>query len=117
MVVELGRVLAAIVAVLGAAVLLAASANVLVPELASDAAVRIALGICGVGFVIIALAYAREGYYEQMAGHTLASAGFLVVAIDGDGPIAWLGIGLLGIGGSLLLQDAILRSGRSGTSV
>ncbi len=111
------RALVAVVVVLAAAGAAAAAVQVLAPGIASVAAVRLALGACGVGFAAVAVAYGREGYYEQMAGHLLASAGFLVVAVDGEGPIAWLGIALLGIGGGLLLQDAILRGGRGGTSV
>ena len=103
--------------VLVGAVVLAVAATVFAPGLASAAAVRVALGVCGGGFAVVAIAYAREGYYEQMAGHTLASAGFLVVALDADGAIAWLGIALLGVGGVLLLQDAILRGGRGGASI
>ncbi|SEH51698.1 hypothetical protein SAMN05192561_10441 [Halopenitus malekzadehii] len=113
------RIRAALVAV---AVLGGASATALVvrafaPGVASAEAVRVAFGACGVGFVAIALVYAREGRAEQLAGHLLASAGFLVVAVGGGGRIAWLGIVLLVIGGGVLLQDAFLRGGRGGASV
>lgn len=77
------------------------------PALASDTLVRIALGICGVGFLLASGTYARDGYRIQAAGHGLAGVGFILAASGTEGTVIWVGVLLLGGGGVILFRDAM----------
>lgn len=78
---------------------------------------RAALGVCAVCFLVVTVVYGVDGYTEQATGHAVAGAGFAVVALGVEGPVAWLGVGLIGGGGALLLHDAVERGGRGRTLV
>lgn len=86
------------------------------PSLGDSEIVRILLGVLAVLYAGITLAYTLEGYPKQAVGHVLACVGFAIVAVGGAGTIAWTGVVLLGIGGAVLLFDAVEQGGQGRAS-
>lgn len=83
--------------------------------LTAPLAVRLALSVCTAAFLVVGLVYFDAGYYGQTLGHTIAGFGFGTVAFGGEGPVAWVGVLLLAIGGAILVS-AGRRSGPGAAS-
>lgn len=99
------RVDAAVVTALGVAVLAGVGAVAADgAALTGPVAVRLALALCGVGFLAAAAVYFVDGYRGQAVGHGVAGVGFATVAAGGDGIVLWLGVFLLIAGGVTLVR-------------
>lgn len=74
--------------------------------------IRILLAVCAVAMFGIATIYLAGGYTKQTVGHAVAGLGFAIAAGVGDGLGVWVGVALAGVGGVLLVRDALRQGGR-----
>jgi len=96
---------AAVVIALGMAVLVGIGV-LATGRVASTGAVvvRLALALCGVGFLAAATVYFVDGYRGQATGHGVAGVGFVAVAAGGGGVVLWIGVLFLIAGGVTLVR-------------
>lgn len=91
----------------GATVLLLVTLITTEGSVTSAVIIRSAIGICGIGFMLAAVLYLLDGYYDQAGGHAIAAGGFGAIAIGGEGTVVWAGVACMVVGGGILVYSGM----------